>query len=135
MEIIRWTDKLSVGVSEIDEQHKRWISIYNKLYESMTSGKPREKLKEVLKELTDYTHYHFGTEEMYFRRYGYGKADEHEKAHLIFTGNIMGFQKDFENSRTGLSDQLLEFLKDWLINHILYADKAYTKCFHEHGLR
>ena len=61
--MIEWEEKFSVGISMIDEEHKRLIGILNKIIYANKHNVNPEKLKEVLREMTDYTLTHFTTEE------------------------------------------------------------------------
>ena len=69
MAFLDWDDSLSVNVTEIDDQHKKLIGTLNDLYDAMDDGKGNDVLGKILKELTDYTVYHFQTEENYFKKF------------------------------------------------------------------
>ncbi|HTX86578.1 MAG TPA: hemerythrin domain-containing protein, partial [Candidatus Nanoarchaeia archaeon] len=75
---IKWEDKFSVGVKELDEQHKKIIEIINRLT-AMDSAADfsGEEILKILRELNDYAHYHFTNEEIYFREFDYPKAESH----------------------------------------------------------
>ena len=78
MPLVNWTDKLSLGITEIDNQHKKWIAIINDLNDAMRAGKSTEVLGEVFKRLIDYTEYHFKAEETYFEKFGYPEKTSHK---------------------------------------------------------
>ena len=66
MGIIRWTDKFSVNDARIDNQHKKWIKIFNNAHTRMMDYSVTEGLsigKEALKEMVSYTKFHFAFEE------------------------------------------------------------------------
>ena len=77
---------------------------------------------------------HFATEEKYFDEFGYLKATQHKKEHNDFVTKVAAFKSDFDNGKMMLSMEIMEFLKDWLLNHIKKTDMAYSNFFIEKGL-
>lgn len=131
---MNWSDNLSVGISEIDEQHKNLIAQINALHEAMRSGQGKEALEKILGELAAYTQYHFGTEERYMQKFGYPGYAAHKDEHDAFVAEVAGFQKSYAAGRLGLSIEVMKFLRGWVAGHITGSDKHYTACFQEHGL-
>ncbi len=84
--------------------------------------------------LTAYTIFHFKTEEDYFDRFKYEKADEHKAEHKAFITKVADFKKQLGEGSLILSIDVLHFLVDWLKDHINGSDKEYSKCFNENGL-
>lgn len=68
-EVVQWSEKLSVGIKEIDDQHKHFIGIVNKLHESVEKGDVTDELDKIFVELNDYAAFHFETEEKYFENF------------------------------------------------------------------
>jgi hemerythrin len=123
MAIITWNEEFSVKVRDIDDQHKELISIINDLHDEMNLGKSKEFMSEILKRLIDYTIYHFGTEEKYMTEYNYPDMLQHETKHEKLTKEVLSFQIRFSKGDVTISMEILNFLKDWLTNHILQTDK------------
>ncbi len=131
--IIEWSDSYSVGVSLIDSQHKHFIGILNDLYTCLQAG-DSQKLPVVIKDLVTYTSVHFDTEERYFDEFKYDGAEEHTAVHEELKLKVLAFsRKRGDPIATGY--ELLDFLEDWLINHLGQMDKKYTRCFNQHGLK
>ena len=65
MEKIIWNDSFSVKVMEIDDQHKKLIRLINRLGDIDASKVNSETVSEIFTEMTQYTQFHFGTEEKY----------------------------------------------------------------------
>ncbi len=118
-----WNDSYSVANNIIDEQHKRLIGIINRLYQSFMDKNRTEEISEIMKELTEYTQYHFSTEEeiMYNKRYP-GIAD-HIKEHEYFKNELDSLKVQFEESPEVLTLKIMTFLQKWLKDHILVVDK------------
>jgi len=126
MELIKWTDKYTLGIQEIDNQHKGLVVIINELFTYMSEGKAKEKMEDVFDHLTEYTKKHFSAEELMLYRYAYKDIEEHKVEHKKFIEKLEAFKKDFNNSKITISLEVLNFLKDWLLNHILISDKKYA---------
>ncbi len=135
MALIEWKDSYSVGVKIIDEQHKQLFAYINALYSAMKDGSDKEILSKVLDDLARYVDVHFSAEEKYFVEFNYEKKDEQIAQHKMYTDKIRSFQEGFKkNQEFILSFEVIDFIEDWILNHVTGEDKKYTKCFNEHGL-
>jgi len=134
MNLIKWSDELSVNVKEIDGQHQFFIGLMDRLYAEISSGKEVEKLDEITDELLRYAKLHFATEEKYFDLFNYENTKEHKEAHAGLLRQIDVFRENKKEDKTELSWKLLDFMENWLVLHLEEQDKKYTKCFNEHGL-
>lgn len=123
MAILEWKVDLGVNITKIDEQHKKLVDLVNNLHEAMRTGKGKEVCGQVLKELADYTVYHFSTEEEFMKQNQYPDAENHVKAHKDLVAQVVEFQKGFEAGKIGLSMDLFDFLNKWLVDHIIGTDK------------
>lgn len=135
MALISWSDKYSVGVSEMDSHHKKLLEMINSLHDAMKQGKSKEVLSKTVKELLDYTDFHFKKEEDYMKKYKYSGLSEQLNQHKFFVDKIKKFQDDLNSGKLTLSIEVMNFLRDWLINHIQILDKKYSDLFNEHGLK
>lgn len=133
-----WTEKYSVGVKMIDEQHKEFFGIANDLIDLAAGNSfSREEAAAHLGRLGDYALYHLGTEEEYFSKFHYPEAPIHVASHNMFRNEIVGLMNEARAEDTDLgklSEKAAEFAIKWLSEHILVIDKKYTECFHQHGL-
>lgn len=135
MAIIQWNSNLSVGIAEIDGQHQRLVKLINDLNDAMRVGKGKEVTGKIINELTAYTLTHFATEEKYFDKYAYPEKDTHKSEHAKFVQKVSAFKKDFEESRVGVTIPIMDFLSDWLKNHIMGIDKKYEPFLTAQGLK
>lgn len=134
MAFIEWSDTLSVGVTEFDNQHKRLIDIINKMHDSLSSGKTNDVIKEILDGLLDYTIEHFSAEENFFEKYKYSEITKHREQHNKLLKEVMDLKNRLENSDISLSYETMVFLQDWLTKHILECDMKYKEFFRSHGI-
>ena len=133
MAYVVWKQDYSVGVEIIDDQHKHFIDIFNRLYSIIQQGQTTS-LDKIIEELVIYTKVHFDTEEKYFKEFNYEGASEHINAHKILTAKVGEFLERKNEDQLIVSFELLDFMENWLIDHLSVMDKKYTKCFKEHGL-
>ncbi len=133
--LIDWTNDLSVGIEEIDEQHKILVSLVNRLYQGIIHQTDVTVLQEVLNELVQYTIVHFSVEESLMRIFDYPSYEEHKQYHLELTQQVKNFSGKFKSGKATISMELLSFLRKWLTNHIMVEDKKYTPFFLDRGLK
>ena len=133
---IVWTPEMSVGVEEIDNQHKQFIKLIADFHLAIGENKLEEELERIFKSLEDYTGFHFQTEENYFEKFNYEFKDEHIEKHKGFIEKVSVFEERFkkEGVETNVALDSADFLLDWLVEHIEDEDQKYVKCFHDNGL-
>lgn len=129
-----WRKEYELGIKEIDKQHRSLVDIINELYDAFIENKHKQKLAAIIQELNDYVDVHFSTEEKYFEKFGYSGKDEHIQEHNTFRQKVNEFQKEHSKGKASLTFQILNFLRDWLSEHILGTDQQYKALFHENGL-
>jgi hemerythrin len=134
MALIQWNNNLSVNVRVIDSQHQKLIQLINDLHEAMRLGKGKDASGIILSELARYAIVHFSTEETYFEKFRYPETSEHKAEHNKFVKDVSEFKKGFDEGRLDVSVKLLNFLSDWLKNHIKITDKKYAPFFNQNGL-
>ncbi len=135
MPFIEWNDTFSVGIEEIDNQHKKLIELINQLHEAVKDRKTAEVLDGILNELAEYTVYHFKTEEDYFEEFNYPETELHKKEHGMFVAKVIGYIDDNKTGKLLISLKVLNFLSYWLINHIGESDQKYVSLFSENGVK
>lgn len=133
-EYIPWTDEISVGIQEIDEQHKILIGLINRLYNEAILHKTDNALVSgILAELTQYTTVHFSVEESLFRIFDYPGVDVHQKHHEDLKAELVKIRNKFDQG-TPVNLELMSFLRQWLRQHIMKEDKQYKKFFMDKGV-
>ena len=126
-ELISWSPKYSVNHPVMDAQHKQLIGLINELYSAMCQRRGKDVLQKILDELIKYTKVHFGSEEKLMRDMNYVEFAQHRHIHKILTQQVIRLQNKFKEGKILLSIEVMEFLKNWLINHIQGTDKKYSK--------
>lgn len=127
MAFVEWKESYSVGLPEIDQQHRILIDIINRLHDAMRTGSTHAKIVRVVKELLEYTNTHFGFEERMMAAAGYRHVPEHARKHRAMVAQVEAFAEGVRASRASTPLHLMEFLKGWLTNHILSTDMDYRE--------
>lgn len=134
MAFIAWDEKYSVGVKELDTQHKQLITILSDLYEAMQAQKANDVIGQIISKLVNYTKTHFTTEERYMTQYNYPDLASQKREHAAFADKVMKFKEEFDSGRTSLSVSVTSFVKDWLFSHISGSDKKYGPFLNSKGV-
>ena len=134
-ELMTWTDELSVGIALIDEQHKVLLGLINELHSAMRARKSDAALSSIVARLKEYTVKHFGQEEEFFDRHGYPNTASHKAMHAKLVQQVLDFESDLKNGRAKVTLDIMRFLKDWLMSHIMGADKNYGPFLNSKGIR
>jgi len=122
-----FTDRYLTGIKLIDEEHKELFRIIGEVYRVIMEEYLHDKYDEIvhlLEELKDYTKFHFGDEEKYMESIGYEGLAAQKRAHDAFIARLeeMNFEQIDERQQETL-EEMLEFLTEWLVNHILHSDR------------
>ncbi|GAB1431945.1 bacteriohemerythrin [Spirochaetota bacterium] len=129
MNLFEWTPAISVGINTIDDQHKKLISLINDVSDAMKARKAKEVIGDILQQLSDYTVYHFGNEERAFDKYQYPDRENHKIAHKSYVDKIGELIERNNKGELGISISVLDFLMDWITNHIMKTDMLYVPFF------
>jgi len=134
MALLNWSDKYSVGVRALDDQHTGLFQTLNDLHGAMLKGHAQSLTGPLLRKLVDYTHRHFAAEESMLVSTGYPGLAAHRVKHRELTKQVEEYVARFEKGEITLNLSLMNFLRDWLTNHIQKTDKEYGPWLNEHGV-
>jgi hemerythrin len=123
LQTVEFIDALKTGVPKIDDQHEALVDMINFLIEAKDNATPPETISFVLGEMTKYVYLHFRDEEQYMLDHFYPGLAVHRLIHETFEDQVLAYQKQYDEGRTDLLDDVLEFLTNWLIQHIQGDDK------------
>ncbi len=135
MPFISWDETLSVGLETFDKEHKQLVELVNKLHIGMISGEPHAAMDETLDGLAKYTATHFKHEEELMSTFDFPEIDEHMHEHKKLLEQVSQFHKEFHDGKTSFTIELMQFLRDWLANHIKETDKKYSEHFKANGIK
>jgi hemerythrin len=129
-----WTDELSVGIPEVDAEHKHFIMLINELNAAIISRMGIEEIKRCMRAILDDAVAHFAHEERLFKEWDYPDAVQHAQKHAeaieYFQSITDGFKHDgtdYEWIDAGLK------VKQALISHVLAEDMKYRDYLRKNG--
>lgn len=123
MKHIIWRESLNTNIKVIDEQHRRIVTYINTLIDSRHDP---SIIGQVIDDLVDYTVSHFSYEETMMERAGYQFLEPHKRVHRLFIRRVDTFLERAKNGED-VTDELINVLKNWLINHIKNEDADYVE--------
>ncbi len=135
MSLVAWTERMSVGVGQLDDEHKTLIAMANRLFEAAQAGQARSTLGPILEELSAYTRTHFAHEEAILSEFGYPELEHHRREHEQLAQHVADIQRRFQaGAGAMLGLEVMSFLKQWLVKHIQGTDGCYRSFLNDHGL-
>jgi hemerythrin len=125
-----WSDDYQVGIQRMDKQHDALFSTLNKLHDILMSHGDQSVIDKTLSHLIDQTRVHFQTEEAFMQEHNYPDYQDHKELHDVLLRQIedvLETQLVLESHHLQQSWaeklDLADFLREWLISHIVDADK------------
>jgi len=130
--MIDWNNGLSVGVPEIDDDHRSLIALINRLSDAINEEQEADAIEACLGRLEVYTHQHFHREELLMASVNYADITKHVEQHRKFTNQIKKFREELlaEGSKL-VAEKTLDLLTNWLINHIVTEDTKLAQLINE----
>lgn len=126
---ITWNSELSVGIEEIDEQHKVLVGLINRMHDAIHQRHGSDVVEGILAELAEYTRIHFAVEESLMRILNFPGYEEHREAHEELIQQMVDLQKKIAEGKHAIGFELMHFLKVWLSKHIMEEDMQYSGFF------
>jgi hemerythrin len=126
MRVVNWEDSYSLGISRIDSHHRHLLELLNMAYSAIIELKDINKARYLFHELLAYADYHFSAEEELMKSAGYNGLASHSAEHEKYKSHINEFLDKFLASEEMCDCEVVIFLEEWLINHILLVDKKFA---------
>jgi hemerythrin len=126
MASIAWSEAFSVGNPLLDSDHRILIDLTQQLFDATDTGQSRDVVRSVLSALSEYAEHHFHREEAMMAACGYPDIAVHKAEHRRLEGQVRDIRdRHLAGERGALDEQVLEFLKKWLTEHIQVTDNSY----------
>jgi hemerythrin-like metal-binding protein len=121
-----WSDFYSLGIKEIDEQHKGFLDMLDNAAKNLASADLNQH-KEIIQKLQDYFINHFTFEEDLMKYSGYEKLEEHIGQHKMFISRVNQLKTELDYENPVLSQKIMDFMRKWFVSHIIQTDKQYKE--------
>ena len=122
---MEWKPEYSLGIIEIDGQHQGLLKCFGEIERAMASGKGWTDVHYAIVDLTQKAHMHFEFEEALQRLYGYPDAEQHGRTHGGFFIKLQDIERHALTNSA--QSEMVDFLREWLTDHILLADRDYAQ--------
>ncbi len=124
IELIHWKDSFNTGFARVDLQHQELVNLINELYAQL-QGKDdtHQQLGSIFSKLSNYAADHFSMEETFMKEFAYEGYTAHKEEHTKFIEKITELKDKFLHGDSSVKTEVLNFLKDWLLTHIIGTDK------------
>lgn len=124
MTLLKWTKAFSVGIEEVDSDHKELVEMINGLHDVMQVGADYVQVVALLGEIYSQIAAHFAHEEMIMRNAGYALYEEHKEDHETLLDDLREIMDEVDADGSFDAVALSADLNRWFIDH-----------FHTHDAR
>lgn len=143
MQLLQWNDeKMALGITVIDEQHKELLNIINLLATSIKTHSQKDDIIQIVDELINYAKFHFTNEEEMFDKFDFKESDAHKKEHEAFFEKFTTIKSDISNNELNktkssieIAEEVFSYLTKWFLNHIIGNDREYVQLLKENGVK
>jgi hemerythrin-like metal-binding protein len=115
---VSWREDFALGVGRIDAEHRFFFELLNELFASVIRGRGEEETLAILRRLAAYADVHFAGEERALAEAGCPCHSLQQVQHAMFRRNLRTIGESTVRSRA-----MLDFMRDWLVLHILETDR------------
>ncbi len=130
MEVLAWDDSFKIEIPLIDERNQHFMKIAAKLEELNAVKRKKEEdfdsIGEALADVMEFARMHFNEEEKILVSKQYPELNQHRQDHKRFIKKVMAFRRLFSEDPGKVSDDLVEYVKEWLPLHIKEQDSRYA---------
>lgn len=134
MSDITWDESYSVGIDEVDNQHKEIFTIIDEFDTAIKDKKAVDVVSNILERLVDYTSYHFKLEEELMDACKFPSCASHIELHNKLIADLNAFKVRVDTGEN-VSIELMHFLRKWLLYHIKNSDMSYSKHLDSTGMK
>ena len=135
MQTLSWKKRYSVGVEEIDHQHRGLLDIMNQITTAFEKKDDWQSTSAVIDSLIHYAYNHFATEERYMKEAGYPELSWHIGLHIAFMRRLFLMSEEYKHHGLALQKEIAGFLANWYSSHVLDVDRKYISYMKNKGIK
>lgn len=125
MAIIKWKPVYETGIVALDKEHQGLVEQINELFEAVRDKRGSEVYADVVVVLETYVVEHFAHEEKLMAEYQFPGLADHQQEHQNLVAAVQELRKDHAERDESAARELLNFLRTWLLEHIVKVDREY----------
>jgi len=133
-DVIQWKPEFSVQIPSIDNQHRSLVAIIGHLQMAMLEGRTKQVIEPLFKAMNQYTKFHFEYEEQLMAENGYADLAGHRREHARLVEQLEQLESKYVHGALQAGAPLMQFLRNWLFEHICAHDKEYSAYLREKGV-
>lgn len=95
----------------------------------------QQELAATINALISYTKHHFSSEEALMRKHNYPGYAAHCAVHNRMAAKVIAMRDDYQSGRNRSPNDMISFLRQWILDHIMHTDKQYTAHLRSAGAR
>lgn len=122
---MHWRNEYSLGIVEIDSQHKQLIGHFGVIEEAIREGQSWSSIYFLIAELKDFARFHFTCEEALMRLFGFPDLRLHAAEHAHFFKVLA--EIEMNSISKAIERELVEFLRVWMTKHIVGSDRSFAR--------
>ena len=130
---IQWSPAFEIGVPRIDAEHRHLAGIVNAFYDVFRADGGRSRIFAVLNLLCQYAETHFRDEEELMGQGRYPGLARHRLEHDRLLREVFALNERYAAGEAEITEEVMGFLKHWLLSHILQEDKKLEAHFESVG--
>ena len=121
-----WDSKYNIGVEQIDDQHRYFLSLINKIIDESERTDHIDYLLALINELKAYAKFHFISEENLMMKTGYPGLAEHRQHHRQLLNDLAPkiTNAELKKSHDELQ-KLINYLLEWFFHHTAAEDRLF----------
>lgn len=124
---IAWREAMAVGDPTVDADHKHLVDLINAFEVAIAGHIDHKRVARVLLGLVEYTGEHFAREEELQLKIRYPYHESHRRSHRDVLKKLSDIVTEYSLAPPGFARDsmvrgLADFLKEWLIDHIIQSD-------------
>jgi hemerythrin-like metal-binding protein len=123
MTMLAWNPDWNTGIEKIDQQHRNLFSQISLLLEALRKNEAQERIPGLLDFLAEYVEGHFSEEEQAMEASAYPGLARHQAVHDGMREKVADLLLQFQADPRVMTPEVMEFLMEWLTNHINTEDK------------
>jgi len=123
---IAWSDFLSVGVPEMDDEHRQFIARVNELNKAIIESEDKATIERMMDLMLMEAAHHFWHEQELLARWNYPETAAHIAKHAELTAQFERVMKQFAETDISFVWALKGLhVKQLLVEHLLKEDMKY----------
>jgi len=134
MDITKWRTSYETGISSMDEQHHKLISLINTMYRVLRQKEDHGSVERVLIEMSDYAKIHLSEEEALLQEKGFAGYEEHLLLHNNYLKKTEELTEEWGEKDESAANKIYSFLRQWWLEHIVEEDQKYGAFLKEKGV-